>query len=127
MQIDIHWEDAARRIIRVNCSGAWLWSDMAKAIQNWRATQPPSSPFEQNCIIVDLRGITAMPTDAVLHLKDAATSSGNVNGKIVVIISSSAIAVLFKMFVTLYWKVGGKFQAASSVEEAYKLLGILSE
>jgi anti-anti-sigma regulatory factor len=124
MQVDIHWEDRDRNIIRVNCAGSWNWADMAEGIRKWRIAQP--SPLENTCIVVDLRGITSMPSDAVLHLKDAATSSREVHGRIVVIISSSAIAVLFKMFTTMYWKVGGKFIAASSEAEAYKLLGIPS-
>jgi hypothetical protein len=123
MQVNIYWEDRSRNIIRVKCSGAWRWSDMAEAIRIWQESPEinPNNP----CIIVDMRDVT-MPSDAVLHLKDAAMSSREVQGRIVVIISSSAIAVLFKMFTTMYWKVGGKFIAASSEAEAYKLLGIPS-
>ena len=122
MQVDIHWENQASSVIRVNCAGAWVWGDMAQAIQNWRAVQIP--PPQLVCIIVDMRAVTSIASDTVLHLKDAATSSRDVNGQIVVIMSSSAVAIVFKMFVTLYWKVGGKFCAASSEEEAYKLLGL---
>jgi hypothetical protein len=122
MQVDIHWENENKTILRVTCVGVWAWADMAAAIPRWEAVN--SIPDENYCLIVDLRAITALPSDTVLHLKDAAQLSLAVNGLIVVITSSSATSILFKMFVSMYRLVGGKFRAATSDAEAYALLGL---
>ena len=121
MQVDIHWENESKTLLRIKCVGVWVWADMAAAIPRWEAVNIHD---ENYCLIVDLRAITSLPSDAVLHLKDAAQLSLAVNGLIVVITTSSATSILFKMFVSMYRLVGGKFRSATSDAEAYAVLGL---
>ena len=125
MDVDIHWESDAKSILRVSCSGAWNWEDMMAAIQRFQTADP--TPVDRYCTIVDLRGISSLPSDAVLHLKGGAQLVSDVNGLIVVINSSSATAILFKMFVSMYRVVGGKLRSAANEKEAYALLGLTLE
>src|SRR5579871_6836770 len=98
MNVDIHWEDQAQTIIRINCSGLWNWQDMADATILWMETDGQGA---NSGVLLDLRGVV-MPIDVVLHLKIATQDVHRVNGLIVVLASDAATTLVFKLFVSLY-------------------------
>ncbi len=120
MNVDIHWEVKAKSIIRINCSGLWNWQDMADATARWIETDGGGS---NSGVLLDLRGVV-MPIDVVLHLKNATRDVHQVNGLIVVLASDAATTLVFKLFVSLYKAIGGKFRLVTSEEEAYRELGL---
>ncbi|HVU14802.1 MAG TPA: hypothetical protein VHD90_26180 [Phototrophicaceae bacterium] len=120
MNVDIHWENEAKTVVRINCSGLWNWQDMAAATTRWMETDGQGS---NSGVLLDLRGVI-MPIDVVLHLKIATRDVHRVNGLIVVLASDAATTLVFKLFVSLYKAIGGKFRLVTSEAEAHAELGL---
>ncbi len=120
MNVTKSWDNEAQSVLRYTLAGAWDWVD-------FYATFEPQSEIcalKNLCLVIDLRQATHIPTDAVLHLQRAASMAKGIDGRIVVIATSTAAVTMYRLFVTVYRLVKDKFQLAASDEEAAKILGM---
>ncbi len=120
MNVTMEWENEARTVLRYTFSGDWDWNDFYAILVD----HDQETALDRLCVVIDLRKTTRIPTDAILHLQPAATRAKEVGGKIVVIATSSIAVTTFRLFVTIYRSVGGKFYLATSDEEVADILGI---
>lgn len=119
MEMTTSW-DNEETVLRLTLSGRWDWEELYEAIEVERQQREPS----RLSLVIDMRQITHVPSDAVLYLQRGADLSKQVGGKIVVIATSTTVVTMFRLFATIYRSVGDKFLLASSDEEAAKFLGI---
>jgi anti-anti-sigma regulatory factor len=124
MNVTIHWEDDAKTVVRYTYSGNWNWDDFYRILE-WRDEDLLHA--EKFSVIVDFRDVTRFPSDAVLHLKRAATMVNEKHEQIILITNSSSLATLFNMFIKLYSRVGQRLRLVTRVEEAYAMLKLPSE
>ncbi len=121
MDIHIQWQDEAKRIVRLNCSGVWNWCELDAQMDRWLAEHQPCT--EQLVILLDVRKLTMIPSDVILHIKPAVQFIQEANALVVVLAASAPAITMYTLFVTIYKSVGQKFQLASSDEEALALVG----
>lgn|GEM_PF-2805133 len=124
MKIDVRWENDARTVIRYTYSGNWDWDDFYNTLER---SDKDVQQAEKFSVIVDFRDVTRFPSDAVLHLKRAATMVNEKHEQIILITNNSSLATLFNMFIKLYSRVGKRLRLVTSDEEAYALLKLPSE
>ena len=117
MKIAVNWDNAAKTMLRCTFSGDWEWDDFYSFIE--KQTIKSTDADHGVCFLIDLRPVTHIPSDAILHLKRAAELASEVNGLIVLIASSVEVLTMYRMFVTSYRSVGHKFRLAASDEEAH--------
>ena len=120
MDVTIGWQDEAKMILRLNCSGRWCWRDLDERMDQWLNLR--SHLNSRFCILVDLRKVTDIPNDAILHLKPAVQFAQEEDVRVVVVAVSATAVTMFKLFVTMYKSTASKFQLASTEEEALALL-----
>ncbi len=117
MDAQVRWENEAKSVVRCTFSDDWIWEDF------YRLFEAIPCPGEQRlCMLIDLRSVTHIPSDAVLHLKRAAQMSAGITGMIIVIATETAIQTIYELFVTMYKPISPKFRLVSSDDEAYELL-----
>ncbi len=120
MNVTMNWENEAKTVLRYTFAGDWNWDDFYGVLVD----HGQETALDQLCVVIDLRQTTRIPTDAILHLLPAANRAKEIGGRVIVIATSSAAVTMFRMFVTIYHAVGGKFQLVTSDEEATAVLGI---
>lgn len=120
MNIHIQWQDAAKKVVRLECSGAWNRCELDARMDHWRESYALLS--ESLCILVDVRQVTAIPNDAILYLKSIARFVQNTDTMIVVIAANAAAVTTFNLFVTMYKSVGNKLHLVSDDSEALALI-----
>lgn len=124
MNIKTGWEDDAKTIMRYSYSGDWDWDKFYKHLE-WR---DPHTPTDGSVImLIDFRGVTRFPSDAILHLKRAAKMAEETHELIILICDSPALMTLFNLFIKMYSSVGKRFRLVTDDEGAYALLKIPSE
>jgi hypothetical protein len=120
MDVSIQWQDETKRIVRLDCSGIWNWHDLDTQMDQWLIEH--LAFMDGLRILVDVRKVTMIPNDLILHVKPAVQFAQEANARIVVVAASSAAITMFNLFVTVYKSVGQKFQLASNEEEALTIL-----
>ncbi|HVU14803.1 MAG TPA: hypothetical protein VHD90_26185 [Phototrophicaceae bacterium] len=118
MDSELRWENNAHTVIRLSFRGDWNWTDFYAAIE-----QPDLANQDVTiCLIVDLRAVNRIPSDAVLHLKRAAQLIEQVKGAVILIATSNAALTTYQLMITVYKPLAGKIQLVSTDQEAYALL-----
>ena len=121
MDVKIQWENASRTVLRYTLTGSWNWEQFYTIFE--QQIKIPAPCDHRLCILIDLRAVTYIPSDAILHLKRAAQMAQTLGGMIVVIATSVTTTTLYCLFVSMYKSAGAQFRLASTIEEAHALLG----
>lgn len=120
MNTQFTWENDAHTILRCTLAGEWDVDQFYAQIE-----QESCGKFDPRlCVIVDLREVTRVPSDAVLQLKRAAALANHISGTIVVIAGSVTTVTMYRLFTSIYKPGSSKFALVSSDAEAYAVLGI---
>jgi hypothetical protein len=98
--------------------GDWNWKQFYDALQPVQLLRGTGSAD----IVVDMRTISQLPMDAVLHLKPAVQMAERHDGKYVIIAKGSAAQTLFLSFTSIYSSLAARCFLVSSMEEADALL-----
>ena len=117
------WESRATALLRVTFSGAWDWKVFYQTFTT-ELEKCGTASQRRVCILIDLRDVTGIPSDAVLHLRVGARMAEVVEGKIIVIAKSITAVTAYRLFVGMYQTAARKFTLAASDEEAYQILGL---
>jgi hypothetical protein len=118
MKADVSWENRSKTVIRVTFSGDWDWTEFYKVFDRGESCLPGQT----TCALVDLRPVTRIPSDAILHLRGAAQIADRVGGLVIVIATSIPAATMFHLFVSMYRSASNKFRLVTSDEEAHAIL-----
>ncbi len=118
MKADVRWENSARTVIRFTFSGDWDWQEFYRVFD----LSDPCVPGQTTCALVDLRAVTRIPSDAILHLRGAAQLAESLGGTIVIIATSVPAATLYYLFVSMYRSASARFRLVASDPEAFAIL-----
>lgn len=117
------WESRASSLLRITFSGAWDWGVFYGTFTA-ELEKCETARMHRVCVLIDLRDVTGIPSDAVLHLRVGARMAEAIDGKIIVIAKSIAAVTAYRLFVGMYQTATKKFALAASNEEAYQILGL---
>jgi hypothetical protein len=107
-----------RNRLEYTFDGNWDWNQFYNAL-------PPDQLFrgdEAFDVIFDIRNVTQLPMDAVLHLKPAIQLAERHEGKYVIVATGSSAQTLFLSVVSIYSAIAARCFLVSSMEEADTLL-----
>lgn len=117
MQAEVSWENSARTVLRFTYSGDWDWQVFYHVLEG------EACPTGQTiCALIDLRSVTHIPSDAILHLRGAAQFAESIAGTVIVIATSVPATTLYYLFTSMYRSVSAKFRLVASDEEAFAIL-----
>ncbi len=120
MDVTVSWENEEKSVLRLTLAGVWDWNELYRVIELQQEQCDPN----QLSVVIDMRQMSHIPSDSVLHLQRGAVVAKEVGGKIVIIATSTAAVTMFRLFVNIYRSVGDKLYLVSSDEEAAEILGI---
>ena len=122
MNASVQWEQKAASLLRITFGGGWDWDVFYKTFTD--QLEQCSADERHLCVLIDLRDVTDIPSDAVLHLKNGARMAEFVEGKIIIIATSIAALTMYRLFVSIYKAVASKFSLAANDAAAYEILGL---
>ena len=107
-----------RHCFEYTFAGDWNWEQFYEALQPFQSHRG-STAFD---VIVDVREVTQLPMDAVLHLKPAVQLAESHQGRYVVVANGSAAQTLFLTFISIYKSLAARCFLVRDMEEAHALL-----
>ncbi len=122
MKADVSWENSTKTVIRFTFSGDWEWGEFYNVFGRLELCPPGQT----TCALVDLRAVSRIPSDAILHLRGAAQLAENIGGVVIVIATSVPASTMFHLFVSMYRSVNDKFRLVANDDEAFAILQIPS-
>jgi hypothetical protein len=120
MPVSISWDDEAKTTIRWDYIGKWTWHDVAGAYEEVRALMN-SVPYPV-CLIHDLRQSAGIPGGALTQAYRYTMALPDNWDISVVVGSGTFIEALLSVFVRLYSRLGARYHAAPTLEEARALI-----
>ena len=120
MKVEVCWENETHSVLRCTLSGDWDWAEFYRVIDQETLFREPGDP----CLIVDMRAVTHMPIDMVLHLKRAIQLISKLKGLVVLIATSVTASTAYHAMITLYKPIAEKIRLVSNDQEAYAVLGL---
>jgi len=118
MKADARWENQAKHVIRFTFAGDWNWEDFYGVFDR----RDPYPPDQRICFLIDIRAVTRIPSDAVLHMRRFVKLAEQVGGLIIIIATSVPAMMMFRLFVSVYRSASDKFRLVANDEEAYAIL-----
>lgn len=118
MDVSVRWINRSRSVVQYTFSGAWAWDDFYAAFEQ----AEPCDPALNICVLIDLRGVIRLPSDAILNLKRAAHLAERATGVVILIATDVHAVTMYELFLTLYKPLHDKFRLVASEEEALAIL-----
>ncbi|MBI1257606.1 MAG: hypothetical protein GC204_09060 [Chloroflexi bacterium] len=122
MNAEVKWENEAHSVLRCSFYGDWDWKVFYETVEQRLLFGEAHDP----CLIVDVRGVTRIPIDVVLHLKRATQLARDIKGMIVLIATSTAVQTAYQVLMMVNRPLAEKLRLVASDEEAYAILQIPS-
>jgi hypothetical protein len=120
MGVQVQWDNIDKTIIRYDFKGIWTWNDFYaahKQAQELGATVPHHID-----LILDMRAVSRLPGNALLHIKQYADKQPRNVGLAICITSDHFVQTIYSMDTPAHHRTEQSFRFAASLDEAYRLI-----
>ena len=120
MPIRVYWEDTDQTIVRYDFEGKWMWDELYTAY--YEAIAMETSVSYRVDIILDMRNSGAIPTNALLHMKNFSEKQPPNVGLSIFVTSNAFVTALYNTAIKFYAKIAFYFRLVKTLDQAHAMI-----
>jgi len=120
LPIRVYWEDADQTIVRYDFEGKWTWDELYTAY--YEAIAMETSVTQRVDIILDMRKSGAIPTNALLHMKNFSEKQPPNVGLSIFVTTNAFVTALYGTAIKFYAKIAFYFRLVKTLEQAHAMI-----